>query len=125
MIQEEVAQKIVKTEGRGYGFPALFLQHVFDFKLLKKIAPSAFFPPPKVTSRLLYFKPKAVVDEIPQEQEFWKFIKYCFHQPRRTLKNNLEQYHYDLTKVPEVTLQLRAQQMSKADLLKVWDLLRT
>lgn len=124
MIQEEVAQKIVKTEGRGYGYPALFLQHVFELKLLKKIPPTAFFPPPKVTSRLLYFKPKAVVDEIPQEKEFWKFIKLCFHQPRRMLRNNLEQSHYDLTKVPESTLQLRAQQMSKEDLLKVWDLLR-
>jgi len=124
MIQEEVAQKIVKSGGRGYGFPALFLQHCFEFKLLKKIAPDAFFPPPKVTSRLLYFKPKAIVEEIPDEKEFWKFIKLCFHQPRRTFKNNLEQYHYDLSKVPEATLQLRSQQMSKEDLVAIWHLIR-
>ena len=124
MIQEEVAQKIVKTSGRGYGFQALFLQHCFDFKLLKKIGPAAFFPPPKVNSRLLHFKPKEVVEEIPHEEEFWKFIKLCFHQPRRTLKNNLEQSHYDLSRISETLLQLRAQQMSKKDFLEIWNLLR-
>ena len=124
MIQEEVAQKILKTEGRGYGFPALFLQHCFDFKLLKKIPPGAFFPPPKVHSRLLYFKPKVNVQVIPDEQLFWKFIKICFHQPRRTFKNNLEQSHYNLEQVPEAMLKLRAQQMSMDDLLRVWDMVR-
>ena len=124
MIQEEVAQKIVKTEGRGYGFPSLYMQHCFDFKLLRKVPPGAFFPPPKVYSRLLYLKPKAVVEDIPDEDNFWKFIKLCFHQPRRTLKNNLEQGHFDLAKVPEATLQLRAQQMDMKQLLELWDLIR-
>ena len=58
MIQEEVAQKLVKTSGRGYGYPSLFFQHYFDLQLLMKIAPGAFFPPPKVHSRLVYFKPR-------------------------------------------------------------------
>ena len=54
----------------------------------------------------------------------FKFIKLCFHQPRRTFKNNLEQYHYDLSKVPEAMLQLRSQQMSKEDLVVIWNLIR-
>ena len=86
MIQEEVAQKIVKTSGRGYGFPSLFFQHYFEWKLLEKVPPGAFFPPPKVYSRLLYFKPKKMLQQIPDEAEFWEFIKHCFAQPRRTLK---------------------------------------
>lgn len=125
MVQEEVAQKIVKTGGRGYGFPALFLQHCFEFKLLRKIPPGAFYPPPKVESRLLYFKPKAVVASIPDEQEFWRFIKICFHQPRRTLKNNLEQSHYDSSQVPPAVLQLRAQQMGMEELLSVWAVIKS
>ena len=56
---------------------ALALGIRFDFKLLRKIPPGAFFPPPKVYSRLLYFKPKANVQLIPDEQLFWKFIKIC------------------------------------------------
>lgn len=124
MIQEEVAQKIIKTSGRGYGFPSLFFQYYFDWKLMDKVLPGAFLPPPKVDSRLLYFKPKQNVQEIPDEALFWKFIKICFRQPRRTLKNNLAQSHYDTARVDKQTLLLRAQQMSIQDLLKVWDLMR-
>jgi len=124
MVQEEVAQKIVKKSGRGYGFPSLFFQHYFDWKLLNKISPQAFFPPPKVNSRLLYFKPKETVTPMPDEKNFWKFIKLCFKQPRRTLRNNLIQTHYSLDKISEDTLRLRSQQMSMDDFLQLWDLLR-
>lgn len=122
MVQEEVAQKILKTSGRGYGYPSLFFQYYFEWKKMAKIHPKAFYPPPKVDSRLLYFKPKASVAPIEQEEAFWKFIKACFKQPRRTLKNNLAQSHYDLAAIPEEYLGLRAQQMGMNDFLKLWPL---
>lgn len=125
MMQEEVAQKIVKTKGRGYGYQSLFFQYYFDLKLMDKIAPGAFYPPPKVHSRLLYFKPKAVVSSIPDEEEFWKFIKICFKQPRRTLRNNLGQSHYDLQALTEALLSKRAQELNIQELLKVWDHIRS
>jgi len=123
MMQEEVAQKIVKTSGRGYGFPSLFFQHYFEWQLLQKVPPGAFLPPPKVYSRLLYFKPKKDVIQIPDEPRFWEFIKRCFAQPRRTLRNNLASTHYDMNKIPEETLALRSQQMNMDDFLKLWKLL--
>lgn len=123
MVQEEVAQKIVASHGRGYGFVSLYFQHYFDWRLLVKVKPDAFYPPPKVDSRLLYFKPLGVLETIDNEPEFWQFIKRCFGQPRRTLKNNLQGYHYIISKVPEEILKLRAQQMSKQDLLKVWNII--
>lgn len=123
MIQEEVAQKILKTGGRGYGFTSLFFQYYFSWKKLSKIPPQAFEPPPKIYSRLLYFKPKKDLQPIPHEDEFWKFIKTSFHQPRRTLKNNLIQSHYHLEKIPQDMLALRAQQMKFEDFLAVWQLM--
>lgn len=125
MIQEEVAQKVVKTSGRGYGFPALFLQHHFEWKLLKKVLPGAFLPPPKVDSRLIYFKARPVIAPIPEEEEFWKFIKLCFRQPRRTLRNNLAQSHYPLEKFPIEILELRSQQLGMPEFLQLWDLIRS
>ncbi|MFC1841733.1 16S rRNA (adenine(1518)-N(6)/adenine(1519)-N(6))-dimethyltransferase RsmA [Candidatus Dependentiae bacterium] len=124
MVQEEVAQKIVKKSGRGYGFISLFFQYYFDWKLLNKVPPEAFYPPPKVFSRLMYFKPKKEMVPIPDETKFWKFIKCCFRQPRRTLNNNLKQTHYDISKIPEDILVLRAQQMSMDDFLQLWDVLK-
>jgi len=124
MTQEEVAQKITKKSGRGYGYPSLFYGYYFELKLLKKIAPGAFFPPPKVFSRLIYFKPKKDVAPIPDEVGFWKFIKLCFAHPRRTMRNNLISTHFDLSKIPEETLTLRAQQMQMDDFLNLWQRLR-
>lgn len=123
MVQEEVAQKIVKKHGRGYGFPSLFFQWFFEWKLLTKVPPSAFYPPPKVFSRLLYFKPRSDLPEIPDENNFWRFIKACFKQPRRTLKNNLIQSHFDIDKIPDDVLLLRAQQMRMDDFIRLWNLL--
>lgn len=122
MMQEEVAQKIMKTSGRGYGYPSLFFNYYFEWKLLQKVPPGAFLPPPKVYSRLLYFKPKKDVGVIPDEPKFWEFIKHCFAQPRRTMRNNLMSTHYDLNKISAQTLALRAQQMSMQDFLDLWKL---
>lgn len=121
MVQEEVAQKIIKKSGRGYGYVSLFFQHYFEWELMNKVPPGSFFPPPKVFSRLLYFKPRENVVTIPEEETFWKFIKLCFHQPRRTLRNNLMQTHLNVAALDDETLNLRAQQLSMNDLLKLWD----
>jgi len=121
MVQEEVAQKIIKSSGRGYGFVSLFFQHHFEWQLMMKISPGAFFPPPAVDSRLLYFKPRSNMAIIAEEESFWKFIKLCFGQPRRTLKNNLAHTHYAAIISKSEFAALRAQQMVMADFLQLWD----
>ncbi len=120
MIQEEVAQKITATHGRGYSATTLFLQHHFTWTKLEKIEPGAFSPPPKVFSRLLHFKPKLNPQVIPNEELFWKFAAACFKAPRQTLKNNLRTTHYDLSFIPEKRLKLRAQQLTFNDFFEFW-----
>ncbi len=122
MIQEEVAQKIVAKSGRSFSATSIFLQHYFDFKLMEKIGSENFVPPPKVDSRLIHFKPKETVTKIKDEEKFWKFLRLCFISPRKTLTNNLRQTHYDLAKIPENILKLRAQQMTFDDFIKIWEL---
>jgi len=124
MIQEEVAQKILKTSGRGYGFASLYFQHFFSWRALDKVPANAFYPPPKVESRLLYFATIPNPKPIEDEENFWIFIKRCFLQPRRTFRNNMQPYHYDLTRVSEDTLKLRSQQMSMDDLIALWKILK-
>ena len=123
MIQEEVAQKIVAKRGRPYSAASLFLQYHFKFELMEKVGPENFAPPPKVNSRLLYFKPKLNVPKIKNEEEFWKFLKLCFKFPRRTLQNNLKTTHYDLNETAPEILKLRAQQVSFEQFLDLWNLL--
>ena len=120
MIQEEVAQKIVAQRGKGFSATSLFLQHNFEFKLMEKIEPGAFSPPPKVFSRLLYFKPRVDQPDIPNPEKFWKFLKLCFAHPRQMLRNNLRSTHYAWQTLPEYILSLRAQQMSFQVFLDLW-----
>jgi len=123
MVQEEVAQKIVKTERRGYGYISLFFQHYFEWQLLDKVPPSAFLPPPKVFSRLLYFKPRQAITPIAKEELFWEFIKVIFKQPRRTLRNNLISTHYSIESIDPELLLKRAQQLEISQLLDLWNVL--
>jgi 16S rRNA (adenine1518-N6/adenine1519-N6)-dimethyltransferase len=120
MIQEEVAQKLVACSGRGYGYVSLFFQHYFSMRLMSKVPPGAFYPPPKVFSRLLYIEPRAQVLEIKHEEAFWKFIRRCFKQPRRTLRNNLIQFEYKLDVLEHTVLEKRAQQLTFDDLYAIW-----
>ena len=120
MVQEEVAQKIVKKGGKGYGYISLFFQYYFDWQLLSKVTPGSFFPEPKVFSRLLHFSVKKNVPVIVEEDKFWQFIKLCFMQPRRTLRNNLMQTHYKIDLLSEELLNSRAQQLTFENLFEVW-----
>ncbi len=124
MIQEEVAQKIVAKRGKTYSPTTIFLQYHFELELMEKIEPGAFAPPPKVNSRLIYFKPKLDVQEIPDAQEFWKFLKLCFTSPRQTLRNNLRMAHYDMSAFDAQLLGKRAQELSFEDFLAVWEKIR-
>lgn len=121
MVQEEVAQKLVAQEGRSYSATSLFLQYHFDFQLMDKIEPGAFSPPPKVFSRLIYFKPKFNQVQIPRAEEFWKFLKLCFISPRRTLRNNLKTTHFNLENINNEILDKRAQQISFNELIDIWN----
>jgi 16S rRNA (adenine1518-N6/adenine1519-N6)-dimethyltransferase len=126
MVQEEVAQKICAASGRDFGVHSLFFQHCFTWKLLCKIPPTAFVPPPKVYSRVIHFSPRADMPLIPDEEKFWKFVKLCFAQPRRTLQNNLQATHYvSSLAIAAPWAHLRAQQMKFQDFLNLWIALRT
>ncbi len=121
MLQEEVAQKIVATRGKKFSPATMFLQRHFEWKLLDKVAPGSFIPAPKVFSRTIYFKPKFDLQDIPQETEFWSFLKLCYRSPRQTLKNNLKTTKYFTNqKLSPELLALRAQQLSFDNFINLW-----
>jgi len=125
MVQEEAAQRIVGTRGRPYGVVSLFFQRYFSWKMLDKVCPESFMPAPKVFSRLLYFEPRQNIAPIEREDEFWRFVQAAFHQPRRTLRNNLRQAHYSMDQIDEKILAMRAQQLGMNELLELWHLVST
>ncbi|HEX3371230.1 MAG TPA: 16S rRNA (adenine(1518)-N(6)/adenine(1519)-N(6))-dimethyltransferase RsmA [Candidatus Acidoferrales bacterium] len=92
VIQLEVAERIVAQPGRReYGYLSVASQWYGTPAIELRIPPEAFSPPPKVDSALVSFQmPGARINNpVPDEHAFLEFVKECFAQKRKTLRNNL------------------------------------
>lgn len=92
VIQFEVAVRIVAQPGRrDYGYLSVASQWFSRPEIAFRIPPGAFRPPPKVASALVSFRmPGArASNTVADEKAFLDFVKECFAQKRKTLRNNL------------------------------------
>jgi 16S rRNA (adenine1518-N6/adenine1519-N6)-dimethyltransferase len=92
VIQFEVAERIVALPGRrDYGYLSVASQWFGRPEIVFRIPPGAFRPPPKVASALVSFGMPGERAEniIDHETSFLDFVKECFAQKRKTLRNNL------------------------------------
>ena len=95
MFQREVAERIVAVPGgKSYGRLAVLAGWRMQAKILFELAPSAFVPPPKVTS--------AVVQLIPREQPLdcdpnalQRVTASAFGQRRKMLRQSLKSLGVD------------------------------
>jgi len=92
LVQQEVADRIVASPGsRAYGSLSVEMQLYADVRILFEVRPAAFYPPPKVDSALIQFTLNSRLKELGIDSlpEFLKFVRLCFHQKRKTIRNNL------------------------------------
>lgn len=92
VVQLEVALRMTARPGsRAYGYFSAFTQFYSQAEILLRIPPGAFRPPPKVSSALVVLRlPGARARlSIGDEASFVRFLKTCFAQKRKTLRNNL------------------------------------
>lgn len=119
LVQKEVAERLTAAPGvRDYGFLTVATQFFAEVELLFDVPPSAFRPPPKVDSAVVRLKPRKQLPA-PDAKEFLRFASLCFHQKRKTLRNNLLGV-YDkarLDAIPETAQ--RAEQMPIAALIEL------
>ena len=92
VIQLEVAVRIVAPPGRrDYGYLSVASQWFSRPELVLRIPPGAFRPPPKVASALVSLRMPGARETlgVGDETAFLDFVKECFAQKRKTLRNNL------------------------------------
>ncbi len=92
VVQFELAARLAAAPGkRDYGYLSAFTQLYARSEILLRIPPAAFRPPPRVDSALVALRPPGRRDELglPDEKGFAEFLKTCFAQKRKTLRNNL------------------------------------
>ncbi len=92
MFQKEVAMRIVAdTRTKNYGRLSVISQYLCDTKWLMKLPASAFTPPPKVESCVVYFKAKKDYETrkiiLPYLE---RITKSAFGQRRKMLRQSLK-----------------------------------
>jgi len=92
MMQREVAQRLVAAAGsRVYGAPSVLFQLYAQVLGRFRVAPSAFYPRPQVTSEVLRLhlaaEPRVAVAD---PRLFTALVRAAFGQRRKTLRNALQ-----------------------------------
>ncbi|MEI6789651.1 MAG: 16S rRNA (adenine(1518)-N(6)/adenine(1519)-N(6))-dimethyltransferase RsmA [Myxococcaceae bacterium] len=92
LIQKEVADRIAsKPNSRVYGLLSVLMQSRFDTSVIHEVPSTAFWPPPKVESSVIRFKPRANPSNLNWAL-FVKLVKSAFAHRRKTLTNSLGDY---------------------------------
>ena len=96
MLQKEVAERMVAQVGdAAYGRLSVIMQQLTDAAILFDVPPSAFTPPPKVTSAIL----RARVLDTPREDVPLKLLEQvvaaAFNNRRKMLRQSLKSLGVD------------------------------
>jgi 16S rRNA (adenine1518-N6/adenine1519-N6)-dimethyltransferase len=122
MFQSEAADRISAEEGsKTYSSLSVFANYYYRIKRVCRIGGGNFFPKTKVDSTVLEFIPREQRLLAPEREEsFFSFMRKCFRQKRKTLKNNIGCAAALLTQLgfPE---NVRAEQLSLADFIKLYE----
>lgn len=119
MFQKEVADRIsARVNTDSYGRLAIIAQWICKTEKLFDLPPSAFIPPPKVTSAVVHFTPKEIGDGAPDFEMVERVTASAFNQRRKMIRSSLKQY---LPAIEALGLdpQARAETLAVDDFLKI------
>lgn len=88
MVQMEVAEAIVARPG-SMGLLSVATQLYADARIVMKIAPGAFTPPPKVRSAVVRIDPLSRPRVDVPVDAFFRVVRAGFGNPRKQLRNSL------------------------------------
>lgn len=99
-IQDEVGKRYAGEKGtKEYSSISLLVQYFSSPQILFSIPKKAFYPQPKVNSVFMHLK---VREEPPvfleDEEQFFKIVRACFQQRRKTLLNSLSHHVKSISK---------------------------
>lgn len=116
LIQEEVAERLrAAPKSRDYGYLSVQTQLLCAVRIVSRVPPGAFVPPPKVNSAVVQLDKRQAMDD--ELAKMIRFAGWCFSRKRKNLRNNLRP-HYPpsvVDNLPEGAL--RAEQLSIAELV--------
>ncbi len=115
MVQKEVAERIVARVGKEYGSLSVFAQFYAEVAYAFTVAPTCFFPKPKVESAVVCFTTKKSPLAEQEEKDFFALTRAAFQKRRKMLRTSLKELfpHADFGSFA----MLRPEQLSLRDFL--------
>ena len=128
-VQHEVGKRLVAKKGiRDYSAITILTQYFTKPEILFSIPKRAFYPQPKVNSVFIHLRilKKPSVNLNNQEQ-FFKIVRACFNQRRKTILNSLAHRLKELEKEKiqqifketDLDERLRPERLSMAEFAKI------
>jgi 16S rRNA (adenine1518-N6/adenine1519-N6)-dimethyltransferase len=128
MMQREVAQRVQSSPGgRDFGLLPALIQSRHQVDKVADAAPGAFFPPPKVHSRVLRFRPLDEARVPPEQWDAYKsLLKAVFAERRKQLQSTLRKFYeverdflIELSEDTGVDLSRRPETLSVEELVRL------
>ena len=102
MFQKELADRIIaKPNTSSYGRLTILTNWKFNVKKLFDVSPNSFFPKPKVTSTLLFFRMKENFNLFKEPETLGKITKIFFNQRRKKIKNQFKKLFDNYEEIAE------------------------
>lgn len=122
MFQKEVVDRLVaEPRTKDYGRLSVLAQHVCEVRRLFDVAPTAFVPPPKVTSAVARLTPRPQAARLADLRPLERVTAAAFGQRRKMLRGSLAGVYAD----PAATLErLGLRPTARAEELSVDDFVR-
>jgi 16S rRNA (adenine1518-N6/adenine1519-N6)-dimethyltransferase len=122
MFQKEVVDRLVaRPRTKDYGRLSVLAQHVCEVRRLFDVAPSAFVPPPKVTSTVARLTPRPAGQRLKDLGPLEQLTAAAFGQRRKMLRGALAGLFAD----PQAVLAgLGLSGTSRAEVLSIDDFVR-
>jgi 16S rRNA (adenine1518-N6/adenine1519-N6)-dimethyltransferase len=119
MLQKEVAERICAGPGsKTYGILSVLLQAFYETEYLFTVPEHVFSPPPKVKSGVIRLVRNEVKNLGCDEKLFFRVVKACFNQRRKTLKNSVKSA-FELKSYDYHEFGLRPEQLSVDKFIKM------
>lgn len=119
MFQKEVAERIIARPGtKAYGRLSVISQWLCDVKKVYDLPPSAFTPPPKVSSSVVHFTPKALEKNAPSFEAVGRVTAAAFGQRRKMVRTTLKEYA-SLFESLDMDPAKRAEELSVEDFIAI------
>ena len=122
MVQKEFLEKLLM----GASAQAVLFRGLFRVEKWFEVQPGSFSPPPKVKSAVFLFERKeTVLAKDIKIDDFYRFLKGCYRNRRKTLVNNLA-ISKDKKSISDILDRLgidpgiRAEQLGLEDFLKIY-----